>query len=316
VKIAVFGTGALGGFFGGLLARSGEDVHFIARGEHLEAIRRNGLTVKSALAGDFAISAQANDDPNQVGPADLVLFCVKAYDNATAIPRLSPMVGPRTMILSLQNGISNEREIAEVVGDEHVLGALAYAVASIEAPGVVAQTAAAGQIVFGELGGGTSPRVEQLLEVFQRAEINAELHTDVTVALWEKYIGICAFAGLTSLTRLPIGPVIEDPETRALFRGVLEEVESLGRANGVALPEDTAESFLNDMVQFAPRQPWASSSMHHDLTIGRRLELETLNGTASRVGKDLGIPTPINDVIYGALKPYVNGAPQIPHAPP
>jgi 2-dehydropantoate 2-reductase len=315
VKIAVVGAGGLGGFFGGLLARSGEDVHFIARGEHLKAIQRDGLTVKSALAGDFVVKANATDDPSQIGPVDVVLFCVKTYDNSTAIPQLASLVGPETMILSLQNGISNELEIAEAVGDEHVLGALALVVAAIDAPGVVAQTAAGGIIKFGEFGGGTSERAERLLGVFKSAGINAELDTDIWVALWDKYIGICAFAGLTSLTRLPIGPVIDDPETRALFRGVLDEVASLGRARGVSVPDDIVDSWMDDMVKLAPRQPWASSSMHHDLSNGRRLELETLNGTASRLGRELDIPTPINDVIYGALRPYLNGAPEVPRAP-
>lgn len=314
MKIAVLGAGGTGGYFGGMLARAGNDVTFIARGDHLQAMRQHGLTVKSAQGGEFTLPVNATERTTDVGPTDLVLVCIKTYDSATAFPQLPPLIGPETMVLSVQNGIDNERELAAAVGDAAVLGGLAYIVASIEAPGIVVQSAL-GQIIFGETAGGTSQRTERLLEVFHDAGISAEVHADVRVAIWEKFIGICAFAGMTSLTRLPIGPIFSHRETRDLYHATLEEVVALARAQNVTLPADAVDAYMTDMDHFAKAQPWASSSMHHDLKVGRRLELESLNGAASRMGKELGIPTPNNDVIYAALKPYVDGSPEIPVGP-
>jgi 2-dehydropantoate 2-reductase len=315
VKIAVVGTGGTGGYFGGLLARAGNDVTFIARGEHLRAIRRDGLTIKSVDKGDFILKVEATDQTTDVGPVDLVLFCVKGYDNHTAIPQLLPLIGPETMVLSVQNGIDNEQQIADSIGREAMLGGVALLVAAIESPGVVVHTAAEGHITFGELAGGSSSRTERLLDVFERAEISASLHSDVKIAIWDKYIGICAFSGVTSLTRLPIGPILKCPETRDLYQSTLEEVAMLGRACNIALSADVVETWMISMHKQATNQPWASSSMHHDLKVGRRLEVKILNGTASRLGREWAIPTPINDVISAALAPYADGAPEIPLAP-
>jgi 2-dehydropantoate 2-reductase len=273
------------------------------------------LTIKSVTAGDYVLPVNATDSTVEVGPVDLVLFCVKSYDNATAIPTLLPLMGPETMVLSVQNGIDNEQQIAATVGSEAVLGGLALIVTAIESPGTIAHTAATGRIVFGELAGGSSPRTERLLKVFQEAGISAELHPDINVALWNKFVGICAYSGVTSLTRLPIGPIMQCAETRDLFQATLAEVAALGWAQGVGLPESTVDGWMASMDSLAPEEPWASSSMHHDLKVGRRLEVEKLNGTAARMGHELGIPTPKNDVIYAALAPYANGAPDVPVAP-
>ncbi len=315
MKIAVVGTGGTGGYFGGMLARASNDVTFIARGEHLQAIQRDGLTVKSVEKGDFTLPVKATGNTADVGPVDLVLFCVKGYDNAGAIPQLRPLVGPETMVLSVQNGMDSEQQIAEAVGEGAVLGAVAGIIAAIESPGVVAQMGGpgGGKITFGEMDGGTSPRTERLLVVMQEAGINAVLDTVIKLAIWDKFVGICAFSGVTSLTRLPIGPVMECSETRNLYRTTLEEVTALARAQDIPLPEDTVDNWINGMS--GGSRPWVSSSMHHDLKVGRRLELEILNGRASRLGKELGVPTPTNDVIYAALAPYANGAPEVPLAP-
>jgi 2-dehydropantoate 2-reductase len=219
------------------------------------------------------------------------------------------------MILSVQNGIDGERQIADAVGDEPVLGAIALIAAIIESPGVVAQIGGpgGGLIKFGELAGGTSSRAERLLTVLEDAGISAVLDTDIKLALWDKFVGICAFSGVTSLTRLPIGPIMDCPETRRLYRSTLEEVVALAHAQDIALPEDTADNWIDGMSRGS--RPWVTSSMHHDLKIGRRLELDILNGAASRLGKELGVPTPANDVIYAALAPYANGEPEVPAAP-
>ncbi len=309
MRVAVMGAGGTGGYFGGLLARAGEDVTFIARGAHLEAIRTQGLRVKSRLAGDFTVRARATDDPRDVGPVDLVLFCVKSYSTAEAVEKIRPLIGANTMILSVQNGIDNEERIAQVVGPEPVLGAVALVSSVIEAPGVIAQTAGLGKIVFGELGGGMSTRTEWLREVFQRAGIAAEVHPDIRVALWEKFIFICGLSGVTALTRLPIGSILASPEARALLQGTMEEVEAIAQAEGIPVPGGYTSRALAAMSGL---EPWARGSLYYDLAAGYRLEIETLNGTVVRLGRKHTIPTPLNFAIYAALRPYAAGPPPSP----
>src|SRR5215203_746163 len=224
MRIAVVGAGGTGGYFGGLLARAGQDVTFIARGAHLEALRTRGLTVESKLAGTFTVSVQATDAPSEVAPVDLILFCVKTYDTNTAAESIRPLIEPDTMLISLQNGIDNAERIARAAGYTSRLGAVAYVVSAIKAPGVVAQTAGPGKIILGELSGGASARTERLRDVLQRARIMVEVHPDIRVILWQKFLFICAFSGVTAVTRLPIGTILGDPVTRALFRGEVERV--------------------------------------------------------------------------------------------
>jgi 2-dehydropantoate 2-reductase len=230
MRIVVVGSGGTGGYFGGLLARAGQDVTFIARGAHLEALHARGLTVESTLAGTFTVPVQATDVPREVGPADLILFCVKTYDTEVAAQSIRPLIRPETIIMSLQNGIGNEERIAHAVGHHSGIGAVAYVVSAIKAPGAIAQTAGPGKIVFGELGGGTSPRTERLHDMLQRAGIAVELHHAVQVVLWQKFLFICAFSGVTAVSRLPIGTILADRVTHDLFRGASEEVEAVARA--------------------------------------------------------------------------------------
>jgi 2-dehydropantoate 2-reductase len=229
MRIAVIGVGGTGGYFGGLLARAGEDVTFVARGAQLEALRTRDLTVQSRLAGTFTVSVRATDDPSEAGPVDLVLFCVKAYDTEAAAEGARPLFRPGTMLISLQNGIDNEERIARAAGHSSGLGAAAYVVSAIKSPGVVEQTAGPGKIVLGELGGGKSERTDRLRDALQRAGIAAEAHPDIRAVLWQKLLFICAFSGVTAVTRLPIGIVLADPVTRELFRGTSEEVEAVAR---------------------------------------------------------------------------------------
>jgi 2-dehydropantoate 2-reductase len=309
MRIAVVGAGGTGGYFGGLLARAGDDVTFIARGAHLETLRARGLTLESSLAGTFTVPVQATDDPNEVGPVDLVLFCVKTYDTDAAAASVRPLIQPETTLLSLQNGVDNEERIARLSGHPSGMGAVAYVVSAIKSPGLVAQTAGPGKIVLGELGGGKSGRTERLRDVLQRAGIAAEVHPDIRAVLWQKFLFICAFSGVTALTRLPIGTVLADPATRALFRGTSEEVEAIARAIGIGLPDDCVEQAL---ATASAVEPWGRGSLYGDLAGGRRLELEGLNGEVVRRGGELGIETPLNFAIYAALRPYVDGAPESP----
>jgi 2-dehydropantoate 2-reductase len=307
--MAVIGAGGTGGYFGGLLARAGEDVTFIARGAHLEALRARGLTLESRLAGTFTVPVQATDDPSEVGPVDLILFCVKTYDTDAAAESIRPLIRPDTMLLSLQNGIDNEERIARVAGHTSAIGAVAYVSSAIKAPGVVAQTSGPGKIIFGELSGGESARTERLRDVLQRAGITAEVHPDIRVVLWQKFLFISAFSGVTTVTRLPIGTILADSVTHALFRGTVEEAEAVARASGIDLPADCVEQA---MATAAAAEPWARGSLYHDLAGGRRLELEGLNGEVVRRGREHGIETPLNFAIYAALRPYVDGAPVLP----
>ena len=309
MRIAVVGAGGTGGYFGGLLARAGEDVTFIARGTQLEALRARGLTVESRLAGTFDVSVRATDDPGEVGPVDLILFCVKAYDTEAAAKGARPLFRPGTMLLSLQNGIDNEERIARAAGHSAGLGAAAYVVSAIKAPGVVAQTAGPGKIVLGELSGGASARTARFRDVLQGAGITTEVHPDISVVLWQKLLFICAFSGVTAVTRLPIGTVLADPDTRELFRGTSEEVEAISRAGRIDLPADCVEQAV---TQAAAVEPWGRGSLHGDLAGGRRLELESLNGKVVSLGREYGVETPLNFALYAALRPYLDGAPALP----
>jgi 2-dehydropantoate 2-reductase len=306
MRVTVMGTGGTGGYFGGLLARAGEDVTFVARGAHLDAIRANGLTVRSRLAGDFSVPARVTDDPGRAGPADLILFCVKAYDTERAAERLGAAVGPDTVILPVQNGIDSAERIGRVVGSGHVIGGLAGVSSVIAAPGVIEHRAGPDLIQLGELDGEPSGRTERIAETLKRAGMKAQVRPDIRVALWEKFVLICGLSGLTALTRLPLGAVLACPETRSLLRQVMEETATVGRAEAPALAEGVVENLLKF---FTAADPAIRGSLYYDLAAGRRLEIETLNGTVVRIGRERGIPTPANFVVYASLKPYADGAP-------
>jgi 2-dehydropantoate 2-reductase len=309
MRVAVMGSGGTGGYFGGLLARAGEEVTFIARGAHLDAIRAGGLTVRSRVHGGFTVAAAATDDPATVGPVDLVLFCVKAYDTDSAARAIRPLVGPETTVVPVQNGIDAAERIARVVGAGRVVGGLAAVSSVVAAPGVIEHRAGPDVIRVGELDGRASARTERVVETLRNAGIKADLRPDIRVALWEKFVLICGLSGLTALTRLPIGTVLACPETRELFRTTMEETAAVGQAEGVALPPDHVERTLRF---FAGGDPTVRGSLYYDLAAGRRLELETLSGTVVRLGRAHGVPTPANFAIYAALKPYENGTPASP----
>ncbi len=305
MRVTVMGSGGTGGYFGGLLARAGEDVTFVARGAHLEAMRKSGLTVRSRLAGDFSVTARATDDPAESGPADLVLFCVKAYDTESAAERLRPAVGPDTVILPVQNGIDSAERIGRIVGDAHVIGGLAGVSSVVAAPGVIEHRAGPDLIQLGELDGRASTRTERVAEALRKAGLKAQVRLDIRVGLWEKFVLICGLSGLTALTRLPLGAVLACPETRTLFRQAMEETQAVGQATGVPVPSDHAGKM---MKFFEGSDPAIRGSLYYDLAAGRRLEIETLNGTVVRLGQERGVPTPANFAIYAALKPHAGGA--------
>ncbi len=300
MKIAILGAGAVGGYYGGLLARSGNEVTFIARGAHLAAIRERGLRVES-VHGDFEVCpAQATDDPATVGPVDLVLVTVKSYGLEEAAVAARSLVGPETCVLPLLNGLDAAERLAAVLGDGPVLAGLTHISASVVAPGVIRQVSPLRRITFGERDGTITPRAGRIRDTLAAGGIEVVLTPAVEVALWEKFVFIASIGGVCSLARLPIGPVLALPETRQLYLDALREVEAVGRARGVALPADIVEQTLRLTEGFAPQ---TKPSLLADLEAGRPLELEALSGTVVRYGRQAGVPTPVHRVIYAALKP-------------
>lgn len=300
LKLAVFGTGGVGGYYAGRLAAGGADVHLIARGAHLEALRANGLSIESPK-GDLHIDLPTTDDPSEIGPCDYVLFSVKSFDTEAVSARLQPLIRDDTAILSFQNGIDNEDKIARVVGRQHVLGGAAYIFSTIREPGVIAHTGGPARIVFGEMDGSRSERGSRLLDQCKKAEIDAELSEEIERVLWDKFAFICAQAGMTAAVRLPIGEVRAVKESWNAFRSIVEEVCAIAAAEGIELPHDTADRH----VSFAEGlEPTGYSSLYDDLTKGRRMELEALHGTILRRARRHGIPVPMSQAIYAILKPW------------
>jgi len=303
MRIAIVGAGGVGGYFGAKLARAGESVVVLARGAHLDAIRRDGLRVRSKVDGDFVARVEAVDSFADVAPVDMALFCVKSFDTRAAAEALRPVLGRDTGVVSLQNGVDNEDTIDDVLGAGRALGGAAFVFSTIEAPGVIAHTLL-GRIVFGELDGRMSERAERLRDALARAGVPVELSPNARRVLWEKYLLISAQAGVTSLTRAPIGMIRECAETWAMYRRIVAELAAVARAAGVALPDDIVETIVKAAAGLAPT---AYSSLYHDLVHGHRLELEALHGHAVRLGERFGVPTPTIFAVYAALKPHVAG---------
>jgi 2-dehydropantoate 2-reductase len=305
MRVLVVGAGGVGGFFGARLARAGVAVTFLARGAHLEAMRRAGLRVRSAADGEWVVKVDAVADAAGRPPAEVVLFCVKSFDTDTAAAAIRPAIGPDTAVVSLQNGVDNEDTLARVLGPGHAVGGVAYVFAGIESPGVIVHRLL-GRVVFGELDGRPSPRLERLREAFAGAGVPAEVVPDIRRLLWQKYLLITAQAGMTALSRAPIGVIRAVPETWRMYRAIVEELAALARASGVSLGDDAVESVVTAAEGLAPQ---AYSSLHDDLVQGRRLELEALHGHAARLGERLGVPTPMVSAVYAALKPHTAGRP-------
>jgi 2-dehydropantoate 2-reductase len=303
MRVLVVGAGGVGGYFGAKLARAGTAVTLLARGAHLEAIRRHGLRVRSVIDGDSVAHVEAADAVGST-PADVVLLCVKSFDTESAVTAIRPAVGPETAVLSLQNGVDNEDKIDALLGPGHALGGAAYVFATIESPGVIVHRFG-GRIVFGEMDGRPRPRATRLHDAFAAAGVPVELSADVRRALWEKYLLISAQAGMTSLTRCPIGVVRDTPETWAMYRRIVEELSAVARAAGVALPPDVVETTMKQAASIGADM---YSSLHHDLVGGRPLELEALHGHAVRLGERVGVPVPTVFAVYAALKPHADGS--------
>ncbi len=307
MRVAVMGAGSIGGYFGGMLAQVSNDVTLITRGAHLTALREHGLQIHTdteLLNIPCGAGLYATDNPAEAGVADLVLLAVKTYQNEGAIPAMLPLLGPETAILCLQNGIDSYQTVAQEVGPEKTLPGAAYIEASVPRPGVIRQNGSVVRIVFGELDGSLSERGKLILDTLNRAGIPAELSRDIRITLWSKLLFIATMAGVTSLSRETMAQLMPRSEWRQVIVSCMQEIETVARAAGVNLD---AAIVQNTLAYIEGSLEDMHASMYADIRAGRPLELEALNGAVVRVGRETGVATPINDLIYAALKPYVRG---------
>ncbi len=301
MRIAIFGSGGVGGYFGGRLAEAGEDVRFVARGAHLAVMQEHGLRV-SSVAGDFLVRpVRASDDPASLGEVDVVLLAVKAWQVADAAAAMRPLLGADTFVVPLQNGIEAPDTLATVLGRDHVLGGLCQIIAYVVEPGHVRHAGVAPLVAFGELDAPTSHRAERLCEAFAQARgLRVKIVADVRAAMWEKFLFIAAVSGVGALARAPVGIIRSEPETRELLVQALDEIHAVARAHDIALAADAVEKTLA-FVDTLPAD--GTVSMQRDIADGRPSELEAQIGAVVRLGQARGIAVPLHRMIYAALLP-------------
>jgi 2-dehydropantoate 2-reductase len=299
LKIAVMGAGGLGSFLGGALARSGEDVTLVTRGDHLRAIRDRALIVESLALGRFEVRIKATDKPADIGPVDLVLFCVKSYDTGKALQAIGPLIGDDALVLSFQNGVDNEDKIADAIGKGHVLAGAISIESFVAEPGLIKQTMGSVMMAMGEMGREVTPRARKIRTAFVNAGLKCELSDGIQEILWNKLLFICATGGVCSVTRASLGEVLGFEETRELYIAVMKEVEAVARAKGIDLAQDLVSRTL---AQADGMNKSTKPSMLRDLERGKRLEIDALNGAVSRFGSQLSVPTAANDFIHATLK--------------
>ncbi len=297
MRIAVLGAGGIGGYYGALLAKAGHDIVFIARGAHLEAMQRRGLTVRTP-AGESPVPVTAVADTRSVEPVDVVLFCVKSYDTASAAHSLGPLMARDTAVLTFQNGLDNVEAIASVVGPEAVLAGAVYVALQLVGPGLILRTGGEGRMVFGELGGAVTERIRRITGAFQQSGIPHDVSTDIQRVLWEKFLFITGVGGVTALARSGIGPLLASPEGRTLLTASCAEIAAVALAEGAPLQADAVDAVIEQAATLPPQ--WRSS-MARDLEDGRRLEVEALSGAVVRRGLKHGVPTPVHQTIAACL---------------
>jgi 2-dehydropantoate 2-reductase len=297
MRVAVLGSGGIGGYYGALLARSGHDVAFIARGAHLEAMQRRGLTVRTS-EGESTIPVTASADTASVGTVDLVLFTVKSYDTETAAQALTPLMARHTAVITFQNGLDNVNAIAAVAGSEAVLAGAAYVALQLVGPGVILRTGSEGKTVFGELSGTLTERVQRIADAFRHSGIPHEVTPDIRRVLWDKFLFITGIGGVTALARSGIGPLLASAAGRSLLHAACAEVVAVAQAEGALLQPTAVDAVLAQAATLLA--PWRSS-MARDLEEGRRLEVDALSGAVVRRGLKQGIPTPVHQTIVACL---------------
>jgi 2-dehydropantoate 2-reductase len=305
MRIAIMGSGGLGGYFGTRLALGGADVQFIARGKHLEAMRQGGLRIDGPEPLHVK-QVNATNDPREVGPVDFVFIGVKLWDTEQAIEQIKPMIGPETTIISFQNGVLKDQYLRAAFDERQLMGGVGYVATTIASPGVIRQTGPMQRLLFGEFDGSRSARGEALLAACLAGGIKAELSTEILREIWQKYVFLVGLSGTTSTMRQPIGPIRSHPQTRAFFLDVMREVVAVARAHGVVVPEDFAEVRMGFADELSPAM---TSSMHEDLKRGSRLEVRWLSGGVVELGKAKGVDTPLNRAIADILALYAEGNP-------
>lgn len=303
MRIAVMGSGGLGGYFGARLSAGGSEVHFIARGNHLEAIRADGLRIEGP-SPMLVRPAHATDDARTIGVVDLVMVCVKLWDTESALEQIRPLVGPGTTIVSFQNGVLKDSYLRAKYADAQIMGGVGYVATTIDRPGVIRQTGPMQRLVFGEFDGSQSERGQAFLAACLAGGIQAELSSHILREIWQKYVFLVGLSGTTTTMRKPIGPIRENAQTRAFLLDVMREVVAVGRAHGVDLAHDYAEVRLRFADELAYDM---TSSMHHDLERGNRLEVRWLSGGVAELGAAKGVPTPLNRAIADILALHAPG---------
>jgi 2-dehydropantoate 2-reductase len=305
MKIAIVGTGGVGGYFGARLAAGGNAVTFVARGQHLEVIRRNGLTIQSSRGDLHLDNVHAVDSVQRIETVDLILIAVKLWDTEEITQSLWSLTEQGAAVLSLQNGVEKDDVLRRFLPTESVLGGVCYISASIIAPGVIGHNGAIQRIAFGEYSGKKSARTHLFLEACRRAAIDADISLDIKRLIWEKFVFLVGLSGTTASMRQTIGAIRENPKTRAFLLDLMREVVDLGRSEGVNLPED----YATDRLDFCDSLPASmTSSMHADLERGNRLELPWLSGAVTRMAKDHNVSTPLNRAVSDILEPFVLGS--------
>jgi 2-dehydropantoate 2-reductase len=300
MRIAIFGTGGAGGYFGAQLAHAGEDVTFIARAEHLRAIRAEGLRVETPKGEIIIHPANATDDPAQVGTVDAVLVGVKTWQVAEAARAMRPMMTTETLVVPLQNGVEAAAQLAEVLGEGHVLSGLCGTISRVVAPGRILSLGETNFIKFGEPDNHRSERAERLRQAFERAGVKAEVPSDIRVAVWEKFIFVAPYGGVGAVSRAPAGVIRGLPETRRMLEKGMREILEVAKARHIHLPEGIVEKSLGLVDSLAPA---STTSLQRDIAAGRPSELDAWNGAVVRLGTEAGVPTPLHEFIYHSMLP-------------
>jgi len=304
MRMAVMAAGAVGGYFGARMAAAGHDVAFIARGAHRDAIRRDGLKIESALGDLHLKDVNVADDPKQVGPVDVALFAVKLWDTESAAAQARPLVGARTRVITLQNGVDSVERLAPILGDEATIGGATYVVTNIARPGVIRHTGTVARIRCGRLDGRSDDVLAACVNEMKSAGIDITLADHMLVDIWKKFVMLSGTSGITASTRQPLGVIRDDEDMRAFFFKLMDETMAVGRAAGVALPADYAAELERAVTGFPPNM---KASMANDLDAGNRLELDWLAGKVVALGRKLGVAAPAQEAVYAILKPYRMG---------
>ena len=304
MRMAVMAAGAVGGYFGARMAAAGHDVAFIARGAHRDAIRRDGLKIESALGDLHLKDVNVADDPKQVGPVDVALFAVKLWDTESAAAQARPLVGARTRVITLQNGVDSVERLAPILGDEATIGGATYVVTNIARPGVIRHTGTVARIRCGRLDGRSDGVLAACVNEMKSAGIDITLADHMLVDIWKKFVMLSGTSSITASTRQPLGVIRDDEDMRAFFFKLMDETMAVGRAAGVALPADYAAELERAVTGFPPNM---KASMANDLDAGNRLELDWLAGKVVALGRKLGVAAPAQEAVYAILKPYRMG---------